>query len=81
MYKNSTGPDLKPIKHLWAELEWRLRAKSSHSTSVSDLTNALLDECAENPQKHSKIMWRAGPEEWKLLQLQTNAMSLKSLLV
>ena len=38
------SPDLNPIEHLWDELERRLRAWPSHPTSVSDLTNALLEE-------------------------------------
>lgn len=36
--------------------------------SEPNLTNALLDEWAQNPQKtHSKILWKSYPEEWKLL--------------
>ena len=37
-------PDLPPIEHLWDELEWRLRTRPSRPTSVSDLTNTLLEE-------------------------------------
>ncbi|KAK3523295.1 hypothetical protein QTP86_029096 [Hemibagrus guttatus] len=42
------SPDLNPIEHLWDELEWRLRARPSRPTSVSDLTNALLEERQDN---------------------------------
>ena len=38
------SPDLIPIKHLWHELERRLRARPKRPTSVSDLTNALVAE-------------------------------------
>ena len=49
-------PDLNPIiKHLWDELERRLRAGPNRPTSVSDLTNALVAE------------WKQVPEEWRLL--------------
>ena len=36
--------DLNPSEHLWDKFERRLQAKPSHLTSVSDLTNALLEE-------------------------------------
>ncbi|KAI4896297.1 hypothetical protein NFI96_027926 [Prochilodus magdalenae] len=39
------SPDLNLIEHLWDELEQTLRARPSHPTSVSDLSNALLKEC------------------------------------
>ena len=38
------SPDNNPIKHLWDELERRLRARPIHPTSVPDLTNALVAE-------------------------------------
>ncbi|KAI4873374.1 hypothetical protein NFI96_004535 [Prochilodus magdalenae] len=38
------SPDLHPIEHLWDGLERRLRARPSLPTSVSDLTNVLLEE-------------------------------------
>ena len=38
------SPDLNPIKHLWDELETRLRARPNRPTSVPDLTNALVAE-------------------------------------
>ena len=41
--------DLNPIEHLWNELECRLRASPNHSTSVPDLTNALMTEWKHVP--------------------------------
>ncbi|XP_051552839.1 GTPase IMAP family member 9-like [Myxocyprinus asiaticus] len=41
------GPN--PTEHLWDELERRLRARPSRPTSVSDLTNALLEEWSKTP--------------------------------
>ncbi|KAI4888211.1 hypothetical protein NFI96_002800 [Prochilodus magdalenae] len=38
------SPDLHPIEQLWDELEWRQRARPSRPTSVSDLTDVLLEE-------------------------------------
>ncbi|KAI4883035.1 hypothetical protein NFI96_008220 [Prochilodus magdalenae] len=38
------SPDLHPIEHLWDGLEWRLRARPSRPTSVSDLTHVLLED-------------------------------------
>ena len=46
------SPDLKPIEHLWDELERRLRARSNHPTSVPDLTYALV---AELKQVHAAM--------------------------
>ena len=43
------SPDLNPIEHLWDELERRLRARPSHPTSVSDLTNVLVAEWKQVP--------------------------------
>jgi len=43
------SPDLNPIEHLWNELERRLRARPFRPTSVSDLTNALLQEWPKIP--------------------------------
>ena len=37
-------PDLNPIKHLWDELERRLRARRNRPTSMPDLTLALVAE-------------------------------------
>jgi len=51
-WKNLTGlhsPDLSLIKHLWDELEQRLRARPSRPTSVSDLTDALLEDWSKIP--------------------------------
>ena len=42
------SPNLNP-KHLWDELECRLRARPNHSTSVPDLTNALVAESKQIP--------------------------------
>ena len=38
-----------PIKHLWDELERRLRARPNRSTSVPNLTNALVAEWKQVP--------------------------------
>ena len=43
------SPDHNPIKHLWDELERRLRARSNRPTSVPDLTNALVAEWKQIP--------------------------------
>ena len=43
------SPDLNPIKHLWDELERRLRARSNRATSVPDLSNALVVEWKQIP--------------------------------
>lgn len=58
------SPDLNPTDYLWDELECGLQARSSILGSILDLTNALL------PQTHSKILWKAFPEEWRLLMPQ-----------
>ncbi len=47
MWKNLT--DLNPIQHLWDKLERQLRARPYHSTSVLDLTNALVAEWEQIP--------------------------------
>jgi len=53
VWKNLTNlhvdPDLNPTKHLWDELERRLRARPNRSTSVPDLTNALVAEWKQIP--------------------------------
>jgi hypothetical protein len=38
------SPDLNPIKHLWVQLERRLRARPNRPTSMPNLTNALVVE-------------------------------------
>jgi hypothetical protein len=38
------SPDLHPIKHLWDDLERRLRARPNPPTSVPDFTNVLVAE-------------------------------------
>ena len=42
-------PDLNPIKHLWDEVECRLRARLNCARSVPDLTNALVAEWKQVP--------------------------------
>ena len=46
---SAQSPDLNPIKHLWDELERRLRARPNRPTSVPDLTNALMAEWKQVP--------------------------------
>ena len=43
------SPELNPIKHLWDELERRLRARCNRPTSVPNLTNALVAEWKQVP--------------------------------
>jgi hypothetical protein len=43
------SPDINPIKHLWDDLERRLRASPNHPTSVPNLTDALVDESKQIP--------------------------------
>ena len=45
------SPDLNLIEHLWDELEWRLRARPSHPTSVCDLTNS--GKMVKNSHEHT----------------------------
>jgi hypothetical protein len=42
-------PDLNPIKHLWDELERRLRARPNRPTPAPNLTNALVAEWKQVP--------------------------------
>ncbi|KAK1790588.1 hypothetical protein P4O66_014464, partial [Electrophorus voltai] len=68
------SPDLNPIEHLWDELEQRLRARPSPPTSVSDLTNVLLEEWPKPPINSFLNLVECLPrrvEELKLFQLQT----------
>ncbi|KAI4888987.1 hypothetical protein NFI96_031291 [Prochilodus magdalenae] len=67
------SPDLHPIEHLWDGLEWRLRARPSRPTSVSDLTNVLLEEWSEIPISTFQTLWKEFPEELKLVVLDTAA--------
>ncbi|KAI4881816.1 hypothetical protein NFI96_031873 [Prochilodus magdalenae] len=60
------SPDLHPIEHLWDGLEWRLRARPSRPTSMSDLTDVLLEEWSEIPIITFLTLWRAFPEELEL---------------
>jgi hypothetical protein len=43
------SPDLKPIEHLWAELERRLRSRPQRPTSLTALATALQEEWAAIP--------------------------------
>ena len=43
------SPDLNPIKHLWDDLECRLRTRPNRPTSVPNLTNALVAERKQVP--------------------------------
>ena len=43
------SPDLKPIEHLWDELERQLRARPNRPTLVPDLINALVAEWKQIP--------------------------------
>ena len=47
--ESAQSPDLNPIEHLWDELEHRLRTRPNHTTSVADLTNALVAEWKQVP--------------------------------
>ena len=47
--QSNSPTDLNQIETLWDGLEWRLRARPSHPTSVCDLTNALLEEWSKIP--------------------------------
>ena len=42
-------PDFNPIKHLWDELERRLRTRPNRPTAVADLTNVLVGEWKQVP--------------------------------
>jgi hypothetical protein len=60
------SPYLNPIKHFWDELEFRLRARLHHPTSVPNLTNALVAEWKQVPVAmfHHQV---ETLEEWRLL--------------
>jgi hypothetical protein len=69
------SPDLNPIKHLWDELEYQLRARPNHPTSVPNLTNALVAEWKKVPRSNvatssgktsqkSVIIAKGGPTPW-----------------
>ena len=49
------SPKLNPIKHLWDELECRLRARPNRPKSVPDLSNTLV---AEGKQVHAAMFQR-----------------------
>ena len=46
---SAQSSDLKPIEHLWDELESRLRTRPNRPSSVPDLTNALVAEWKQVP--------------------------------
>jgi hypothetical protein len=53
------------LKHLWDELEWRLRARPNRPISVLDLTNALVAEreaspCSNVPTSSGKPSQKSG---------------------
>lgn len=58
--QSEQSPDLKPIEHLWNAI---------CMPGFLDLTNAHLADHTF-PQTHSKILWNAFPEDWKLLKPQ-----------
>jgi len=60
------SPDLNPIQHLWDELEQRLRARPSCSTSVLDLTNALLVESFPR-RVEAIIAGKGGPTSYPMV--------------
>ena len=60
------SPDLNPIQHLWDELEQRLRARPSCSTSVLDLTNALLVESFPR-RVEAIIAAKGGPTSYPMV--------------
>uniref|UniRef100_A0AAR2K7Y8 Tc1-like transposase DDE domain-containing protein n=1 Tax=Pygocentrus nattereri TaxID=42514 RepID=A0AAR2K7Y8_PYGNA len=68
------SPDLNPIKHFWDELEGRLRARPSRSTSVSDLTNVLLEEWSIIPINTLLNLVESLPRRVKAV---INGMTLK----
>ena len=45
------SPDKSPIEHLWDELDRRVRARRQPLRNVNDLTNALINEWNNIPQK------------------------------
>ena len=45
------SPDLNPIKHLWDELDRRVRRRDNLPSSVPELEQALLQEWNNIPQK------------------------------
>jgi len=58
-------PDLNPIEHLWDESERRLQARPSRPTSVSDLTNALLEEWSKIPMNTLLNLVESSPRRVK----------------
>lgn len=43
------------LTFIWHELKRRPQARTSHPTSVSDPTNAILEQKVKNDQKHVKV--------------------------
>ncbi len=50
----SQSPDLNPIKHLWDEVEWKLRARPSRPKTVHDFTNAYWINGQKSPRNTPK---------------------------
>ena len=66
------SPDLNPIEHLWYELGLlarpnRLLARPNCPTSMPNLTNGLVAEWKQIPAAMFEHLWKAFPEEWRLL--------------
>ena len=61
------SPDLNSIKHLWDELEYRLRARPNHPPSVPDLTNAPVSEWKQVPAAMFQHLVKSLPEDWRLI--------------
>jgi hypothetical protein len=49
LYWPSQSPELKPIKHLWDELEHRMQARPNRPTSVPNLATVLVTEWKQVP--------------------------------
>lgn len=81
MWKNLTdlaqSPDLNLIQHRWDELERKLQARPSCSSSVPDLMNALQNEWGKvSTEKHSDVSWKAFQEDRKLFELRSDPVGV-----
>ncbi|KAI4888196.1 hypothetical protein NFI96_018638, partial [Prochilodus magdalenae] len=72
------SPDLHPIEHLWDGLERRLGARPSRPTSVSDLTNVILEECTGKLTKENcrSFFSAQGGADFSVLSSVLNRQSL-----